>query len=132
MSNTLLIIGGIALVGVAYYSYQRRKSQQAASVKGPAVSKEELINQIVKDLPVEKVDNLALSDVVNYFKSLSIKKDVDTPFVATTIKDGLKSYLLATFKEETNEVANGKLISPVSVDDKLLQLLGNETFVVLS
>lgn len=132
MSDTLLIIGGIALVGIAYYCYQRRKSQQTASVKGKAVSRDELINQIVKDLPAEKVDRLALSDVANYFKSLNLKKGRDVPFVALTTKNGLKSYLIAIFNEETNEITNYKLISPGSIDDELIKVLGNETFVVLS
>lgn len=125
MSNALLIIGGLALVGVAYYSYQRRKNQKT-------VSKEELINSLVSKIDPEIVEKLALSDVVNYFKGLRLRKGIDTPFIASTSKNGKKSYLLAVFNEETNEIANGKLISPESIDEDLNKIIGNETFVVLS
>lgn len=125
MNNTLLIIGGLALVGIAYYSYQRRKSQKT-------VSKEELINSLVSKMDSELVEQLALSDVVNYFKGLRLKKGVDIPFIASTTKNGKKAFLLAVYNEEGNEITNGKLLSPESIDDKLCETIGNETFVVLS
>ena len=125
MSNTLLILGGAALVGVAYYSYRRRKSQKP-------VSKEQLINDLVDNLDAEVVDRLTLSDVTNYFKSLQLKRGRDVPFIAKAVKNGIDSYLLATFNEETKDIINNKLISPKSIDDELMKILENETFVVLS
>ena len=125
MSNTLLILGGAALVGGAYYCYRRRKSQKT-------VSKEQLINDLVDNLDAEVVDKLTFSDVTNYFKSLQLKRGRDVPFIAKAVKNGIDSYLLATFNEETNAIINNKLISPKSIDDEIMKILENETFVVLS
>lgn len=125
MSSTLLVIGGIALVGVAYYSYQRRKSQKT-------VSKEELVNSLVAKMTSESVEKLSLSDVVNYFKGLRLKKGIEIPFIASTTKDGKRSFLLAVYNEGTNAIDNGKLLSPESIDNELRNVIGNETFVVLS
>lgn len=130
MSNILLIIGGLALVIVAYYSYRRRKSQPIGI---PNVStKEELVEKQAATLIAEKVDKLAMADVVNYFKSLTLKKGTHIPFIGTIQKNGNKSYLLAIINEETNKIEMGKLIAPDSIDDELLKVVGNETFVVLS
>ena len=125
MSNTLLILCGVALVGVAYYSYRRRKSQKP-------VSKEQLIKNLVDNLDTEVVDRLTLFDVTNYFKSLQLKKGRDMPFIAKAVKNGIDSYLLAAFNEETNDMINYKLISPKSIDDELMKILENDTLVVLS
>lgn len=125
MSNTLIIIGGIVLVGVAYYSYKRKKSKRA-------ISKEEVINELASTLNPENVDKLSLSDVINYFKTLQLRKGIDTPFIAIAIKNGVKSYVLATYKEESNEIENGRLVSPKTIDDELIRVMGNETFVILS
>lgn len=125
MSSTVLIIGGIALVGVAYYSYKRRQAKKN-------VSKEELINSLVSNMDAERIDSLELSDVVNYFKGLQLKKGVDVPFIATTTKDGVKSYLLASYNEETDKISNGKLITPDTIKDDLMKVIGNDSFVVLS
>lgn len=125
MNCTLLIIGGIALVGVAYYSYQRRKSKKN-------LPKKELIDELVSNFDAENVIKLSLSDVVNYFKSLSLKKGKDIPFIAVASKDEVKLYLLASYNEETDEVENYKLIAPESIDDKLINVIGNEALVVLS
>ena len=125
MSNTLIIIGGIVLVGVAYYSYKRKKSKRA-------ISKEEVINELASTLNPENVDKLSLSDVIHYFKTLQLRKGIDTPFIAIAIKNGVKSYVLATYKEESNEIENGRLVSPKTIDDELIRVMGNETFVILS
>ena len=125
MSNTLIIIGGIVLVGVAYYSYKRKKSKRA-------ISKEEVINGLASKLKPENVDKLSLSDVINYFKTLQLRKGIDTPFIAIAIKNGVKSYVLATYNEESNEIENGRLVSPKTIDDEIIRVMGNETFVILS
>lgn len=125
MSNLLLIVGGIALIGVAYYSYQRRKSQKT-------ISKEEQINSIVSKMDSEPVDKLALSDVVNYFKGLCLKKGIEIPFIASTTKNGKKTFLLAAYNEDSHNIEKWKLISPESIDDELEKIIGNETLVVLS
>ena len=125
MSNTLIIIGGIVLVGVAYYSYKRKKSKRA-------ISKEEVINELASTLNPENVDKLSLSDVINYFKTLQLRKGIDSPFIAIAIKNGVKSYVLATYNEESNEIENGRLVSPQTIDDELISVLGNETLVFLA
>ena len=128
MRDILLIVGGIALVGVAYYSYRRRQSK-----KGFARLKEvEEFNTLFSGVEAESVEKLTMEDVVNYFKSMYLTKDKDTPFVAHMAKNGLEYYFLATFNEDTNKIENYKLLATTSVDEKLLEILGNEKLVVIS
>lgn len=132
MSNTILIIGGLALVGgIAYYCYRRVQAKEAATKT--TVSKEDLINNLAANTQAEKVEKLTCNDVVNYFKSLKLKKGVDVPFMAKITKEeGITSYLLAVYNEKTSSLSNGKLIAPGSIDEDLTKLLGNETLIVLT
>ncbi len=127
MSNTLLILGGIALVGIGYYSYKRKKAKET-------VSKEMRIGELLNlhSEEIEKVEKLSLLDVVNYFKGLQLKKGIDVPFVGKDINESMTIYILGTYNEEKQELNNLKVISPDSVDEDLLKVVGNEKLVVLS
>ena len=121
-----LIVGGIVLLGF----YARRRYLQSMANRGS--SKEKLIAVYASKLEPETVEKLTLNDVADYFKSLQLRKDVHSPFVAVTVKDDVKSYVIATFDNEKEDVTNGKLIVTNNVDDDLLKVMGDETFVVLN
>ncbi|MCF0195420.1 MAG: hypothetical protein HUK00_09640 [Bacteroidaceae bacterium] len=125
MSGLMMVCGVVVIGGLAYYCYRRRKAQKQ-------LVKENVIESLAKSLEAEMVERLALDDVVGYFKSLGLRRGVDIPFVAVTPVGGVKSYILGTCNESSSDIANMRLISPKSVDEDLLQMLGNEKFAVLS
>lgn len=125
MSNTLLILGGIALVGAIGLRYKHIKDRKK-------ISTEAILDGFSETLEAEKIELLSLSDVTNYFKSLSLKKGVDVPFLAVVDKDGIRSYIMATSSEKSGEIENAKMISPAAVDDELLNILADKKLVVLS
>lgn len=135
MNNTLIVIGGLALAGLAYYCYQRRKSKKI-------VSKDDYLRNFSLDsVDLETVDSLSLNDAVSYFKSLKLRKGHDTPFIADLNKTSElihchptlnHGFMLATYNEDTSEIENYKLIQTDSVDLELLNIIGNEKLVVLS
>ena len=123
--NPLLwIIICVAVAGAIYYGYRKKKS-------GKAGLSPDVVEEIVKNLRVEKVDKLSLADVVNYFKGLSLKKDIDVPFVCITAAKGTKAYLLATYNESSGQVEHCTLLSPKAIDEKLKETMGSEQLVVL-
>lgn len=123
--NPLLWIVICAAVIVAfYYVYRKKKS-------GKTGLSPDIVEELVKNLRVEKVDRLSLSDVVNYFKGLSLKKDIDVPFICITTAKGAKAYLLATYNESSGQVEHCTLLSPNTIDDKLKETMGSEQLVVL-
>lgn len=125
MDNSVLIIGGIAVVGIACYCYYRRKHRLNRKV-------DEILSDLTGKVCPEKIETLAMSDVVDYFKSLKLTKGKDIPFIAKFTKNGAVSYLLATFDEETNEACNYKYVTPNSIDEELKKCIGNEKMVVLN
>lgn len=137
MSNFLWIAVGVALTAFAYVGYKRRESRKP--LEEPEVhkdSKEEVVKKFIDELQaqdsVEAVNLLSLADVTFYFKSLKLRKGKDVPFIAQTVKENRKLYLLATYDEEENEVKNYRLISPDKIDDKIAEMIGEELLVVLS
>ena len=102
---------------------------------------------------------MAFTDVVGWFKSLSLNPQKDTPFVALAdqIENMVGSYfksdnvivypplpddvfkeqnkkrlLLGVYDEEVGEVKNAQMIIVDAFDEKTLEVLGNESLVVLS
>lgn len=134
MSSTIFIIGGLALVGLTYYSYQRRKNLKSVSTD------DYLRNFSIDGAEFETVESLSLNDVVSYFKGLKLRKGHDIPFICNLHKDGILKYqpslnhafMVATFNEDTNDVENYKLIETNSVELELLNIIGDEKLVVLS
>lgn len=117
----LWIIIGVVAAGVIYYAFGKKKSRKADLSP-------EAVDEIVKGLRAETVDRLTLADVVNYFKGLSLKKDIDVPFICITTA---KAYLLATYNESSGQVEHCTLLSPNTIDDKLKETMGSEQLVVL-
>ncbi len=150
--STILIVGaGVVAVGAAaaYYSYKKGLFQkQAKSVK------------TMSNLSVKQIEGtLSFGDVVGWFKSLSLDKEKDTPFVALADKfeDTFGSYFksatkmaypplpddilndqdkkrlfIGVYDEKTDEVSNALLIVADSFDAKTLEVLGKEPLVVLA
>lgn len=127
MSSTLLIIGGLALAGVAYYSYKRR---QLHAKKSPQEALDEFVAAIHPS-DIETVDQLQMLDVVNYFKGLHLKQGEHVPFLAKTNRDTATVYILGVYEESSEEFKDFKVIAPKTVDDKVLEVIGNERLVVL-
>ena len=121
----MMVCGVVVIGGLAYYCYRRRKAQKQ-------LVKENVIESLATSLEAETVERLALDDVVGYFKSIGLKRGVDIPFVAVTPVDGVKSYILGTYDDGSSDIANRRRSSPKSVDEDLLQMLGNEKFAVVS
>lgn len=118
---TWLVLVVVALAIVVYFVMKKKRSAKAELSS-------DLVEEIVKGLSAERIERLSLSDVVNYFKSLSLKNGVDTPFVCIT---DAKAYLLATYNESSGQVEHCKLLYPNMIDDKLKETMGNEKLVVL-
>lgn len=134
MSSAIFIIGGLALVGLTYYSYQRRKNVKSVSTD------DYLRNFSLDSVDVETVDSLSLNDIVSYFKGLKLRKGHDIPFISNLHKVEFRDYqpslnhafMVATYNEDTNDVENYKLIETNSVELELLNIIGDEKLVVLS
>lgn len=149
--STILIVGaGVVVVGAAaaYYSYKKGLFQkQTKSVKP------------MSNLSVKQIEGtLSFGDVVGWFKSLSLDKEKDTPFIALAdqvkeitsyfksdniivyppLPDGIledqdkKRLLLGVYDEKSQEVSNAMLLVADSFDAKTLEVLGEEKLVVLS
>lgn len=80
-------------------------------------------------------------DIVAWFKSLSLDKNKDVPFIAkaTELKDMLNyetkknaALFVGVFNEEKNEIIHAQIIEADSFDDQTLEVLGKESIVVLN
>lgn len=136
MKTALIIIGGIAFLACAYY-YNKRKhamdnsSQQAENIT-PEQAVDKAFDELIKISTPEEIDQLSMDDVSAYFRGLKMRRGVDIPIVAQTIRDNHKIYMLVTFNEKTNELENYKLIMPKSVTESLLTAIGQEKLIVLT
>lgn len=81
------------------------------------------------------------TEVVNWFKSLSLDKDKHTPFIADAeqFKDMLKTapkkdvgIFEGVYDEEADEIVANRYLEADEVDQKTKEVLGNEPLVVLS
>ena len=150
--STILIMGAVTVAvgaGVVYYSYKKGLSKKKAKNVKP-----------MSNLSIKRIEGtLSFGDVVGWFKTLSLDKKKDTPFVALADKfeDIMTSYfksdniivypplpegiledqnkkrlLLGVYEEESEEVSNALLLVADSFDAKTLEVLGKESLVVLS
>ena len=150
--STLLIVGAVTVAvgaGVVYYGYK----------KGIFKKKPKNVKQI-SNLEVKKINGtLSFMDVVGWFKKLSLDPQKDTPFVALADKfeemfttyfktenmivypplpgdtfngPDNKRLLLGVYDEKANEINKALLIIADAFDEKTLEVLGNESLVVLS
>lgn len=123
MGTTGLIISAVA-IGSAYFFYQYGK----------------------KSLPTEEVEELVVGDIAAYFKSKSLRKGVDVPFVATKAffakertlakmipeaPAGSEVVVLGVMNKETDKTTLDKVIITKKIDDSLSQSLKDKGLVVL-
>lgn len=117
----------VAAIGAYFYS-QRKKS------------KFEFTSDILDA-------ELSFDEVMAFFKSKNLNKDVHTPFIANgdsaelkemihqpypEKKEGYVSLLLGVYNKDTDEIEDAKLIYAKSIDAKISDILGCETMIVLS
>lgn len=128
MKTALIVIGCIGFLACAYY-YNKRKH---AVTMTPQQALDIAFDDIIKKSAPEEIDKLSMEDVVAYFKGLKLQSGIDIPFLAQTIRNDSKIYLLGTYNEKTNEIENYKLIMPKSVKEDLLTVIGEEKLIVFN
>lgn len=126
------LLGLVALCAIgtfAVYVYLRKKSSR------------------FKVINIETINTtLTLDDVVAFFKTLPIKKDVDIPFAANGSseefrkmlhieypqdKEGYHTIFIGVYNESEN-IKYHKLIYTKAVDEKLNEMFGTEKLIVLT
>lgn len=150
--STILIMGAVTVAvgaGVVCYSYKKGLFKKRTKSIKP-----------MSNLSIKQIEGtLSFGDVVGWFKTLSLDKEKDTPFIALADKledmitsyfksdniivypplpDGIfedqdkKRLLLGVYDEKNDEVSNALLLVADSFDSKTLEVLGEESLVVLS
>lgn len=150
--STILIMGAVTVAvgaGVVCYSYKKGLFKKKTKSIKP-----------MSNLSIKQIEGtLSFGDVVGWFKTLSLDKEKDTPFIALADKledmitsyfksdniivypplpDGIledqnkKRLLLGVYDEKNDEVSNALLLVADSFDAKTLEVLGEEALVVLS
>lgn len=130
-----IIIGGVflAMAGVAYYEYNRYR-------------------QLVKNWYLSKVEvldgKLEFSSIVSFFRTLNLDKEIHIPFACREggkgfskffgsksfpeHKDGYQTIFIGVYNEKKNEIEAFKVIYAKELDDKTVDVFGNEYLVVLN
>lgn len=158
--KTFIIICGIAL-GVLVVCFRHRqpnkhseqsengKPKEQANQASPSIidrirSLFETSRQSLEEkTEPEFVEVLRLLDVINYFKSLQLRKGHDIPFIANAKHSMVQSMLnasneypfalvLGTYNEDTDEIENYRFVQTNEIDNEILSILGEEPLVVLS
>lgn len=136
MGNWILGVAVAAAIGAGlYYSY--RKNNSGGKKK------------IVRNFETKTIDGeLAFSDVQSWFKSLSLNKQNDVPFMALastvqfafpddfvlTLKESDKKakMFIGVYHEGSDEITKSLLILADSIDAKTKDVMGNAPLVVLN
>lgn len=133
MNNVIIasIAGAIAVggtIGAAIFLHRRKLQQQF-------------------DKETELIEGtLHMDDIISYFRGLDIKEGSDSPFIANgeadqfkkltkglvKPKDGYKLLMTGCFNASTDEITHCKFIYSLDWSEDLVQIMGNEPFVVLS
>lgn len=131
--KSLLIV--LAVLSFGFFCYKRRSSKDSKQ------GKEAVFLKNIPELEIEQIEQLSLADVVEYFKGLKLEKGRDIPFIANVSKiqnlfkidfSLANCIFFATYNEESGKLENYKCVETNSVDQKLLDVLGNEKLVVLN
>lgn len=155
--KTFLFICGIALVVLAFYGNKKRQDkhllqeEQGQPTERPDKIPPTIIDRIKKafgkkiESPEEPefVEVLRLMDIVDYFKSLKLRKGHDIPFVANAKHPKIQEMLndqserpfalfVATYNEDTDNIENYRFIETNEINDEIIVLLGDEPLVVLT
>lgn len=82
-----------------------------------------------------------VKEIVNYFKTLSLVKGKDIPFIANTeqLKDMIKNAPVknvgifeATYNMQSDEIENARYLAADEIDEETQETLGSEKLVVLN
>ena len=157
--KTFLIICGIALVVLAFYGNKKRQGkhllqeEQGQPTERPYKIPPTIIDRIKKAFGKksesqeafgpEFVEVLRLMDIVDYFKSLKLRKGHDIPFVANAKHPKIQEMLndqserpfalfVATYNEDTDNIENYRSIEANELDDEIKNIFGDEPLVVLT
>lgn len=133
--STLGWIATAVVIGGAAYLVLRNKNV-SKSFKDKI--EESLRKKIISTS--ENVDELRMADVVSFFKSKSLVKGRDIPFVATaagfskvvSLPNKENGYILGIYNEANDDLTEIKLIYAKTVDEKFKSVIGNEQLVVLT
>ncbi len=137
----LLFSIAVAALILGFYQYGKKVRAQKGETNASA-PETKTRNMDIQPEYVEGM--LSFADVIGYFKSLSLKKDEDTPFMAkatcqklkdvikVTVPSGYEALLIGVYGENVNELKHAKLIFARSLDERIVNTLGNEELVVLS
>lgn len=133
--NTLGWIATAVVIGGAAYLVLRNKNV-SKSFKDKI--EESLRKKIISTS--ENVDELRMADVVSFFKSKSLVKGRDIPFVATaagfskvvSLPNKENGYILGIYNEANDDLTEIRLIYAKTVDEKFKSVIGNEQLVVLT
>jgi len=158
--KTCIFICGIVLgVMIVYVRHRKQNKQSEQTEQGLLTERTDQASNSILDkikelfktdskfhVPVngpEFVEVLRLMDIVDYFKSLKLRKGHDIPFVANAKHPKIQEKLndqserpfalyLGTYNESTNNIENFRLIEINEIDDEIKNLLGIDPLVVLS
>lgn len=133
MNNTIIsiIAGALAVTGTVAALYYIRRNN---------------LKKKIAEVTEQIEDKLQFDEVVSYLRSLNLNKNIDTPFIANCHSDQFrkltKGYLhskpgydllmIGTHNNQTNEITNYKFIYSLGWSEDLIQIMGNESVVVLS
>ena len=133
----VVIISVVVVAVLSFFYHYGKKSHWSLmeKIQGKKID--------VSSCETKKVQNILFVDIVAYFKSLSLKKDRDIPFVANLNDEKTKTMfekhpeascvlLVGTYNEESDELENMQILVSDTMDDKCSEILKNDAFVVLS
>lgn len=156
MGKILWILVAVALAYASYRHYNKtRDCSQRTNEASPnhdnpcshCPTDQEILNAAESEANVERMDMLELGDVVNYFKSLHLNRDIDIPFIADLRKldpqdlqlrmnqedlGNGKLLCIAAYNDASHMLNYIKIIAASSIDEKLNSIIGEEKLVVLS
>lgn len=127
MDNLGIVIIAVVVGGIVYYQYKKRADVQ--------------LNEEVVDT------ELSMDDVVSFFKMQKLDQKRHIPFMANgdcakfrklfhapypKAKEGYCSLMIGVYDENTQEIIISKLIHAKSLDNKIIEALGNENLIVLN
>lgn len=144
MKTIVISVCVLAFLIFSYFYYVNN----ANKLSSRRIGKKLKFLDVDKDVTVETIDNLSLNDVITYFKSLSLKKGRDIPFIVNANNEEVRTFfsfidpesnfdkgiylLVATYNEESETIENYKFFSVESIDDGLKEAIGDEPLVVLN
>ncbi|MBQ9508592.1 MAG: hypothetical protein IJJ78_09235 [Paludibacteraceae bacterium] len=138
MKTVVICVACLLGAGAIFYFYKRgHKIRLKAS---------DIANKKAENITAEIIDGeLKMTDVVAWFKGLSLKKDEDIPFIANAklgefknlfkdieFDDTKEAIFFGVFNQERHEITNANLIQATSIDNQLKDVLGNESLVILN